>query len=230
MKHSQDKIWEYYQGEAVSSFDSNYTRLNFILNHIPKNSNVLNIGVGNAYLERIALKREIKISSLDPDDDSMKRVAQELNIETKAGYSTAIPWEADSFDVIIMSEVIEHLKDEDIRLTLNEIKRCLKNGGHFLGTVPANEILSQNHVICPNCEHQFHRWGHQQSYSEERLKATLSQLSLTPTIKRCYFPAWKNLNLFGKLEAGLKHFFMFLGKKGANENYFFSVKKETRYP
>src|SRR3712207_7275576 len=53
--------------------------------------------------------------------------------------------------------------------TLDEVRRVLKSGGRFIGTVPYREDLPANEVMCPHCSSTFRRWGHEQSFdrSEE---------------------------------------------------------------
>jgi SAM-dependent methyltransferase len=48
---------------------------------------------------------------------------------------TSLPllhYESEKFDIICALEVIYYLSDEDQRASLEEIRRCLKKGGHFL--------------------------------------------------------------------------------------------------
>lgn len=48
--------------------------------------------------------------------------------------NTPLPFENESFDIVIANQVLEHLKD--IFFTLHETARVLKTGGHFLIGVP----------------------------------------------------------------------------------------------
>src|SRR6185312_3250597 len=98
-----------------------------------------------------------------------------LGLAEKArhGYSQDIPFNDGMFDVVIMSEVLEHLTDTVIASTLTEVHRVLKPGGRFIGTVPADEKLSSEQVICPDCGKIFHRWGHVQEFSTDRLRSLL---------------------------------------------------------
>jgi hypothetical protein len=72
-----------------------------------------------------------------------------------------------------MSEVLEHLATDVLDATLGEVKRVLKPDGRFIGTVPANESLSDNQAICPRCGEVFHRWGHVQTFLPLRLRELL---------------------------------------------------------
>lgn len=47
-----------------------------------------------------------------------------------------LPYEDDSVDVIISTEFIEHITEEEARGFMKEVRRVLKPGGHFIGTTP----------------------------------------------------------------------------------------------
>ena len=87
---------------------------------------------------------------------------------------SALPFGDAGFDAVVASEVLEHLTDEVLRPGLGEVARVLRPGGRFIGTVPAEELLDESLTVCPSCGHQFHRWGHVQSFSAARLKEVLS--------------------------------------------------------
>ncbi len=60
-------------------------------------------------------------------DSKVKLIAADLN--------NALPFADDSFDAVISTAVIEHLRDS--QFTINEIFRVLKIGGSFLLTTPS---------------------------------------------------------------------------------------------
>jgi SAM-dependent methyltransferase len=62
-----------------------------------------------------------------------------LNLERES-----FPWEADTFDVVIANQVLEHLKN--VWLPMSEIYRVLRPGGHALLSVP-NLASLHNRVI-----------------------------------------------------------------------------------
>jgi len=64
----------------------------------------------------------------------------------KKGLFQDIPFADDSFDTVISQETLEHFFFPDIMLA--EIKRVLKPGGRFIGSVPLeNRIDSPSHVV-----------------------------------------------------------------------------------
>lgn len=168
----QDRIWRHYQIQAKDTFDLSYPRLRFLAKRCLPGTRVLNIGVGSGYLDKLLAARGVEVYSLDPCGESVCRLRIELNMgeRVKQGYSQDIPFDAGYFDQVIMTEVLEHLSDDILHATLDEVSRVLKPKGEFVGTVPYCEELKANEVICPHCQLQFHRWGHQQSFNIASLK------------------------------------------------------------
>jgi len=146
-------------------------------------------------------------------------------IDRVVGYSQNIPFESESFDCVIMTEVLEHLSDEELELTLVEVRRVLKPNGRFLGTVPADENLELNKVVCPFCGKVFHRWGHMQSFSKERLYKLLAGKFSRVSISRHYFFYWRELNWKGKASALLKLGLLKVGVAGSDTTFFFQAYK-----
>ena len=225
---NQEKIWEAFQNDEslVGLGFPARKRFEFLAKQIPVGSRTLNIGVGNGYLESILISKGVNVSCLDPSVSAINSIREHLELgeQAQSGYSQDIPFSEASFDYVIMSEVLEHLEDELIEKTLAEIKRVLKNNGKFLGTVPADENIREAVVVCPNCSEHFHRWGHVQSFSKEKLLNTLSLEFDEVSIQRKLFSDWNQLNWKGKVLAVLKGVQVFLNLKGSTQNLFFVAK------
>jgi len=222
----QDKIWDYFQNEEINSFDGSYGRLSFLLKNIKPKIKVLNIGVGGGVLEKIALSKNIDIFSLDPSEKSIEKLQVLIGKDkAKVGYSQNIPFSSDYFDIVIMSEVLEHLTDEVIVKTLKEVNRVLKKGGRFIGTVPYNENLSEQIVICPKCGEKFHRWGHIQSFDKIKMAKLLERFFSNIVVSPKMFISWNVLNWKGKTSAVLLYFLYLIGLKKSELNlYFHGIK------
>ncbi len=199
----QDYIWRHYQNQARGTFDLSYPRLRFLAERCPPGTRVLNIGAGSGYLEKLLAGRGVEVCSLDPCGDSIARLQVELNMgeRAKQGYSQDIPFNAGHFDKVIMTEVLEHLPEDVLHATVDEVRRVLKPGGQFVGTVPYREDLQANEAICPHCQAQFHRWGHQQSFDAASLGGLLRRHGFR--VERIYprtFPDFRRpgLRLFVK--------------------------------
>ncbi|NLI09598.1 MAG: class I SAM-dependent methyltransferase [Elusimicrobia bacterium] len=227
----QDNLWENYQTDfdLLKTFKSS-KRYDFILSQIKGGSSVLNIGIGEGYFEKKCLEKGINIFSIDPSEKSIERLKKELNISSdlfKNGKIENIPFDSKMFDYVVACELLEHLDEISLGEGLLEINRVLKNNGYFIGTVPADENLSDNEVICLHCGKKFHRWGHQRSFSLENLRNILSKYFKEENIKRVYLFDMKYLNFKGKFIYLIKKLFLFINIKGSNETYFFKFKKIT---
>jgi SAM-dependent methyltransferase len=123
------------------------------------------------------VRRAVDVWSLDPSHDSINQLRAELSLGERArqGYSQAIPFADDWFDKVIMTEVLEHLSTEVLHATLDEVRRILKPGGEFTGSVPYREDLLVGEVLCPHCEARFHRWGHAQTFDRQTLRTLLRE-------------------------------------------------------
>jgi cyclopropane fatty-acyl-phospholipid synthase-like methyltransferase len=225
----QERIWEYFQnddevGDAVFNARPRYE---FVAGHIAPGARALNIGVGRGGLEAILVKRNVKVSSLDPGEKSIERVRRQFGLgdEAKVGFSQDMPFPDGQFDAVVVCEVLEHLSDEVIAATFDEAERVLKPGGRFMGTLPADENLADSRVVCPHCGEAFHRWGHLQSFSEKRLRDMLSAKFSDVRISRHYFGEGRTLNWKGRLIWTLKRALVALGVKGSLESYFFTAAR-----
>jgi 2-polyprenyl-3-methyl-5-hydroxy-6-metoxy-1,4-benzoquinol methylase len=107
----QEKIWDYFQTTGVAAFSHSTERLRFIARKIRPGTRVLNIGVGNGHLEALILQQRGEVWSLDPSGDAIKRLQETHAVgdRAKVGYSQSISFEQDMFDVVVMTEVLEHL-------------------------------------------------------------------------------------------------------------------------
>lgn len=84
----------------------------------------------------------------------------------------------ESFDTIFATELLEHLGDNTLDHGLSEIGRVLKLGGYLILSLPYNEDLKQDLVICPKCGAKFHSWGHMRAFNEQTIKKILESKAL----------------------------------------------------
>ena len=228
----QEKIWDYFQGERVDSFDGNATRLDFMAKRLrTTDQRVLNIGVGNGYLEKVVrYQKRVEIYSLDPGEAAIESLREKLGMDgdhAKVGYSQSMPFANGTFDVVVMSEVIEHLDDAIISATFGEIARVLTPQGRYIGTVPADENLASSQVACPKCGEIFHRWGHVQSFSPERLRQMLERDFDQVVVRRVYFGSWRTLNWKGRATWMVKKLLHLIGASGTGHNFYFEAVRRA---
>jgi len=226
----QDVIWDHFQNEGAAAFDGALPRLSYLVERLRSGERVLNIGVGIGTLEMLADRKGVEVWSLDPSERAIAELRKKLPIgeRAQAGYAQEAPFPSSHFDVVVMTEVIEHLDEETRTGTLREVHRMLRPGGRFIGTVPAREQLRLNEVVCPHCGEHFHRWGHQASFDVKSLRAILSGLFVVDTVHERFFNDWHFAPLSRRATGFIKKFLSWrgLGTYGVARNIYFSVHKE----
>lgn len=224
---NQDAIWAYFQNQEIESFAGSKARLAHLFKEIQRRhlSKVLNIGIGAGIFERIAKEQELDVSSLDPDEDTVQRLRAQLDIDARQGYAQDMPFEDERFDAVVASEVLEHLDRKSMLQALSEIRRVLVPGGYFIGTVPYEENLVNSIVVCPRCGERFHRWGHLQSFSTEKMRGILSSYFAVEYVFPRKFVTFSVLSWKGKVISAAKLILWKLGIYRGKCNLVFIAKK-----
>jgi ubiquinone/menaquinone biosynthesis C-methylase UbiE len=225
----QDVIWDHFQNEGAAAFDGAGPRLEYLVRQLGPGERVLDIGVGSGALEALASRKGVEMWAIDPSERSIAQLREDLGLGDRAqvGYAEEAPFPSNHFDAVVMTEVLEHLDEKTRTATVAEVYRLLKPGGRFLGTVPARERLEVLEVVCPNCSHHFHRWGHQSSFTVESLGAILRERFSVDTIHERFFNEWDSAGV-GRRAAGLLKKFLSwrgIGPYGVARNIYFCVRK-----
>ena len=103
-------------------------------NWIGKNKKVLDLGGRDGTLTKHFIEKN-HVTLADIDENALKYAKKTYKVETlKVDLNQSLPFKDNSFDVVVMAEVLEHLPYPNI--TLGEIKRVLKTNGKFIGNLP----------------------------------------------------------------------------------------------
>ncbi len=194
----QDRIWDYFQNEGIVHDAFSEARSRFFARRLRAGEAALNIGVGSGALERLALAKRVDIHALDPSDRAVEKLRSELALGEKArvGYAQSIPFDDGLFDVVIMSEVLEHLDDQGVAAALGEVRRVLKPRGTLWASTPYRENLGVNTVVCPGCGKVFHRFGHVQSFDRTGMNRILTEFGFeVRRLRITTFIDWKRRGL-----------------------------------
>ena len=109
--------------------------------------------------------------------------AGEIDIErfkgVMRGDATRLPFADGSFDVVITSEVLEHIQDDVSAIA--EMVRVLKPGGSFAATVPAWLPEKINWMLSDEYHAPKSEGGHVRIYSKTELSAKLHAAGLELT-------------------------------------------------
>lgn len=224
---SQLELWSHFQNERTAVFDLSKGRLDALIGYAKRwasGRSLLNVGCGNGYLERTAKQKGWNVISVDPDRKSVARLASS-GIDARCGFIQALPLAAETVDVAICSEVLEHIPCEFLDAGISELHRVLVPKGILIGTVPYRENLIENEVCCPACQHLFHRWGHQQSFDEVKVRSILTPRFSIRVLRQAYFPSWNAPSWKTRLAAAARLIFSWVGIYGSNTNLLFIAVK-----
>ena len=109
-------------------------RISFIVENVGKGNRVLDLGCRYGELTSYYAKKN-EVIGVDIDENALKICEQKLGIKTYLqNLNERLEFDDNSFDVVILSEVLEHLPYPDI--TLGEVNRVLKEKGILVGSVP----------------------------------------------------------------------------------------------
>jgi len=172
-------FWDY-----ESQFPENFFAYRFgdeiihrLLPYIPARGHVLDYGCGPGNLIEKLLKYDLKVAGLDFSPATKEVVAQrflENDNFTGAFEPKELGNRAESFDAVIIIEVIEHLYDSQLDELLDNVQALLRPGGVAIFTTPNEEILEDSYILCPTSGQLFHRWQHVRSWSTESLGSYLA--------------------------------------------------------
>lgn len=119
-------------------------RTPFIVESIPHGvGRVLDVGCSYGWALGALTEKSDDLVGVDMDRDALQQARAAFpHIEFVYQDASALPFEDDAFDAVILSEVIEHVGDENKRFVIDEIYRVLRPGGLFVLTAPYAGLLA----------------------------------------------------------------------------------------
>ena len=106
--------------------------------NIQPGHHVLDLGCGTGTLAIMAKQAQpdAEVTGLDADPDMLKvarykAAQQNVPVTFDIGFTNTLPYPSASFDRVLSSIMIHHLKTPDKKRTAHEIFRVLKPGGHL---------------------------------------------------------------------------------------------------
>lgn len=132
---------------------------------------IADIGCGDGHLIQTIIKERNNVSEIYGIDMSKIRLNRVKSISKKIKIVKAdvthLPFEDNFFDVVICSEVLEHVKNYE--KAIKELLRVTKN--QLIMTVPNEEKLMK--TLCPRCKKYHYIAGHINSFHKNKLKKIL---------------------------------------------------------
>jgi SAM-dependent methyltransferase len=160
-------------------------------------------GIGS-YLVRLANQKNAVVG-MDIEFDRAQE-AKAVNPRVLCGVGEQLPFPADSFDLILSHEVLEHVQDD--QATVNEIVRTLKPGGRLVLFCPNRGYGFETHGIYVKGKYHFgnipmvnylpRRWRdklapHVNVYTRSDLKRLFKGLPVKFITMRTIFGAYDNI-------------------------------------
>jgi len=127
----------------VSEYARGFYVVDTINKYVPefnvRGARVLDIGCGDAGVLIAFAERGAVTSGIELDEESIARArvrAEEHGVEVdlRSGVAEGLPWPDAAFDLVILDNVLEHVKDRE--QTLREIHRVLAPGGLLYMVTP----------------------------------------------------------------------------------------------
>ncbi len=227
IKSDQIKIWDHFQSGSKKSFLPAMPRYKFLRKevnkYVNKKSKILNIGIGLGFLEEKLYEDGFEVYALDPSEEAVKNLNKK-NIKAKIGSIDRNSFKDNFFDLIVISEVLEHVPKNSLNTSISKICNMLKSGGFIVVTVPYKENLEDNNTICPKCGNQFHRWGHHNSFSHKDFLELFQHKFKTIKIKTLSFPDWR-ISIKSLFKALIKYFLGRIGSQITTPRIYLVAKK-----
>ncbi|WP_054811414.1 class I SAM-dependent methyltransferase [Nocardia arizonensis] len=143
---------------------------------------VIDVGCGAGRHSFEAFRRGADVVAFDQDADELanveimlKAMAQEGQAPAAAearavrGDALALPYEDEEFDVVIASEILEHIPRDDAAIA--ELARVLRPGGQLVVTVP--RWLPERVCWALSTEYHSNEGGHVRIYRADELRAKI---------------------------------------------------------
>jgi len=124
---------------------------------------VLDVGAGSGTFSKLLTARGFDVTSTDVTDEALRVLRERVSGSVAQADATSLPFEASSYDAVILAEVLEHLEDDERAVA--EAARVLRPGGILGITVPRN----------PAWFSKSDRWaGHVRRYTREQLESRVA--------------------------------------------------------
>lgn len=135
---------------------------------IEEKGQYLGIGFGNSRLEKkLSSSSKLALSGIDISTFAVNKANKTISGNFLVGNILKIPFKKNAFNLIVVSEVLEHLPPTKILLAYPQLNRVLRKKGKLIVSVPINEELESMVLKHKNLN------GHMREYTANILKKEL---------------------------------------------------------
>ncbi|HEU0054531.1 MAG TPA: class I SAM-dependent methyltransferase [Longimicrobium sp.] len=131
-----EENFETWKNLYVSEYARGFAIADTLARHVPgfraEGARVLDVGCGDAGVPIAFAEHGARVAGIELSERSVARGrlrAEEhrVDVDLRQGVAEALPWEDESFDLVVMDNVLEHVQDRP--KSLSEIRRVLRPGG-----------------------------------------------------------------------------------------------------
>ncbi|MDO8505527.1 MAG: class I SAM-dependent methyltransferase [bacterium] len=144
---------------------------------------VLDTGCGSGYLLSIFAKAGFECFGIDLSPERVERAQKEYpRMIFKVGSTMRADFSDNYFDLVVSTQTVEHLLDEDVKPSFNEMARLVRPGGLVIMTTRYDEDLTQGYHACPDCHAVYRYSQHLQSYDIPKMEQLFRDAGLEQVV------------------------------------------------
>jgi SAM-dependent methyltransferase len=181
---------EFYEKASIAGEDvASQERTPITIGLIPGDvGSVLDVGCGDGTLLQ-SVDRAIRKVGVDISYTALGLVTAGHRVMAS---SDALPFRDNEFDLVMSTEVLEHLPDEVFDASRREIQRISRR--YVVISVPFHEDLARKQARCSRCGHVYHIHLHLRSFDFPGLKSIFPAYRLKEcrfsTSREKTYPSW----------------------------------------
>ena len=161
-------------------------RVNAIISKIPAGTKtILEVGCGDGVLINRLQKKGFNCTGIDVSKEALSHVVCKKHLMS----SDRLNFNDKSFDMILCSEVLEHLPVNTYEKTLKELERVSRE--YILITTPYKEFLRASFTKCNYCATTYHIYKHIRWFDEIKFRNLFNRFKLKELF---YMSVCKKLN------------------------------------
>lgn len=119
---------------------------------------ILDLGAGVGRHALWLAAQHFDVTALDAAPEGLAEIASKGGVETVEARMHALPFEDGAFDHVLSWNVIYHGNEDILLRTIGEIRRVLKPGGTYLGTMLSRRRLPHEHTKAEGREISRNTW------------------------------------------------------------------------
>ncbi len=166
--------FDYFEARPPVVSHSERRLAEWILSLLPRGAkSVLDVGCGRAWVAATLCPKGVEVCSMDISPTNVEKALARYpfpNHRGAVGDGFNLPFDDESFDCVIASEVVEHVPDPEA--FVQSLFRVVKKGGALILSTPYKEKI--RYELCIHCHQLTPVNAHLHSFDEHRLTSLYS--------------------------------------------------------